>query len=296
MKEKVLICCLARDCATSIVHNIPKIEKLRKHFSYSEVLVVENDSKDNSKEVLLKWEKECKNVNLISFNNFTVTYPDKTEENLFPGTSLHRITKMAFYRNMYLKWLSEKENQFDLLIILDIDVKWFSIDGVLQSINEAPEGWGAIFSNGYTDTKIFNKAVHYMYHDVYAFLDYVPTGKPFSTTKAMFENKKLLSRKLFKNNFLPVISAFSGIGVYKIEAIVGLKYKAELNHDKYIEAVCEHIPLNLEIVKRGYTNYISSKMKVYYGSSDIKMVIRNILSLRLFKILVLMTTFKRLKE
>lgn len=295
MKERVLICCLARDCGSSIKQNIPRIEKLRNHFSYSEVLIIENDSKDDSKELLLKWEKECNNVNVISFNNHTITYPNKTDDNLFPGTSLYRITKMAFYRNIYLKWLSGKENKFDLLVILDIDIKWFSIEGFLQAINEAPKDWGAIFSNGYTDTKFFKKVVHYMYHDVYAFLDFIPTGKPYSTSKNMFENKKLLSKKLLKNDFIPVVSAFGGIGIYKIEAISGLEYKSELNHDKFIEAVCEHIPLNLEIIKRGYSNYISSKMKVYYGKSEIKMILRNILPLRFFKILVLITTFKKLK-
>jgi len=295
INERILICCLARDCARSILDNIPRINELRKQFISSEVLVIENDSMDSTKEVLLSWQEKGSGININSFDNFSTTYHSKSIVNPFPGTSLYRIEKMAFYRNMYLDWLETNKSRFDVLILIDIDIEWFSIDGVVNTIMQAPPGWGGIFANGYTDTKCAKLVIYTMFHDMYAYLDELPKAKPYLTLKKLFENKKLMNSKLKENDFLSVASAFGGIGIYKVEAIEGLRYTAEPNEDKYMEAICEHIPLNISVIKRGYNNYISSQMKVYYGSSDVKIVLRNLLPLWLFKTVCLILTFRTLK-
>jgi hypothetical protein len=292
----VLICCLARDCEKAILDNIPRIEQLRKYFKYSEVFIVENDSKDKTTEILDYWQKEYNGVYINSFFTSSLTLPYKSNEHPYPGSSLYRITKLALYRNMYLDWLEKNKDKFDLLIVIDADIKFFSIKGVVKAILKAPLDWGGIFANGYTDVKFFRWRIYTMFHDMYAYLEELPDGKPYQTIKKLFDKKKLMKSKLRKREFLPVISAFGGIGIYKINAINGLRYTAEPNGDKYIEAVCEHIPFNIEIIKRGYSNYVNSKMYVYYGISDFKIVLRNLLPLKLFKFICILLTFKKLKE
>ncbi|MHC4139409.1 MAG: hypothetical protein ACYSR1_06095 [Planctomycetota bacterium] len=56
--QKVAICSIVRNCGLSLRRNIPQIEKLRKCFNESHVIIVENDSTDNTKEVLERWSQD----------------------------------------------------------------------------------------------------------------------------------------------------------------------------------------------------------------------------------------------
>jgi hypothetical protein len=50
--QNIVIAALARDCEDSLRINIPVIEELRTKFLWSQVVVVENDSIDGTKELL----------------------------------------------------------------------------------------------------------------------------------------------------------------------------------------------------------------------------------------------------
>lgn len=294
--QSVLICALARDCGQSLKTNIPQIEELRTCFVQSQVVVVENDSTDNTKELLFNWKKEFPGITILSKDYRSSTIPQKSSFHPHPSTSLYRISKMAYYRNKYINWIRESHTPFDLILIIDIDIQAFSIKGIIDSINEAPNDWGALFANGFTDTKVGSITMNTLYHDMFAYLEELPDSKPFLTTKKLFDYKKVMSSKLKESSFLPVVSAFGGIGIYKSEALEEINYRAEANEDKYIEAVCEHVGFNMDVIRKGYKNYISRQMTVYYGSSDFKIVLRCVLPLWLFKTICLGLTFKKLKE
>lgn len=296
LNYSVAICALARDCESALIHNIPKIEALRKHFRDSAVIVVENDSVDETKAVLDQWSNSSKHITIISQDFNTTTIPSQSSSNLYPGTSLYRIEKMASYRNIYLDWIERQTAKFDLIIMVDIDVLSFSEDEILNTINLAPSNWGGIFANGYTDTKFADCSVYSMFHDMYAYSENLPAKKPYITYGKLFELKKQMNRKLSKQKFLKVISAFGGFAIYKSCAITGLRYGAYANGDIYMEALCEHIMFNNEVTKRGYDCYIDRDLKVYYGKSEFIIVIRNLLPLWAFKTLCLLFKFRRLKE
>lgn len=295
LPESIVICALARDCADSLIANIPRIESLRKHFLYSEVIVIENDSKDNTKEVLVEWQNNFTGVNLISEDYDTETFLQKNSSNPNPGTSIYRIQKMAAYRNMYMDWIAQRNRQFDYVMMIDIDVADFSIQGIMDSLANAPKDWAGIFANGYTNTNLFGTRVYRVYHDLYALLIKKPAGLPFITFPQMFRNSKEINGKMAKTPYLPVISAFGGLGIYKYDLVFNLKYKCIENKDHSIEAVCEHIPFNMEVCSNAAQNYIARNMEVYYGETNKLMVLRNLLPLKLFKLLALLVTFKKLK-
>jgi len=96
LNKNVVIAALARDCEESLLRNIPLIEKLRKEFDWSHVVVIENDSIDKTKEILNKWSVECEGVKIISNDYGTITIPEKSIENPSPTTSFHRIEKTAY--------------------------------------------------------------------------------------------------------------------------------------------------------------------------------------------------------
>jgi hypothetical protein len=296
LPQSVVICALARDCEDSLRKNIPRIEELRGLFTRSSVIVIENDSKDLTKTLLSEWQKNSAGVNVLSEDLHVVTIPQASAANEYPGTSLHRIGKMASFRNKYMEWIEGNGETYDLVLMIDIDVPDFSIDGIYEAISKAPGDWGALFANGYTDTRILGKPVYTMYFDMYAYMDTWPASKPYVTYGKLFAEKKKMNERLKGRDYLPVLSAFGGIGVYKYEAIAGLRYKAVPNGDQYLEALCEHVPFNKEVADRGFQSYICSGMKVYYGKSENLIVVRNNVPLWLFKLLCLVTRFRKLKE
>lgn len=265
INKNIVIAALARDCEKALRFNIPLIEKLRERFGWSQVVVVENDSKDKTKELLFEWAANSTGIKVISQDFGTLTIPNKSTHISTPSTSLYRIEKMASYRNIYLDYIKTIKHQIDYVIIVDIDIKGFSIDGLIQAIEKDDNSWGAIFSNGITQKKYFG-ILSKIYFDCFAIYEYPFVGDFSYTQKKLDLTFKSINRNIKKHKKYSVISAFSGIGIYRYEAIDGLKYKAVINTGIVGSAVCEHIPFNIEIIKRGFKNYIDREFVVIYGA------------------------------
>ncbi len=197
-----------------------------------------------------------------------------------------------------MNWINSKRKKFkyDYLIVIDFDIVSFSVDGLVDSIKNAPENWGGLFANGQTHISFFGTTIHRMYHDAYALLLGFNKVLPLFTTFDMFENKKYVTRRLQNDQYVEVASAFSGIGVYKYDLILKEEYFLLNNNDKFIKAYCEHIPFNLRVLNKGFKNYICKEMFVDYGKSDFRIFLRMIMPLKLFKVFVFIFAFKKLKE
>lgn len=293
INKSILIAALARDCNDSIIRNIHKIELLRKEFKESHVIIIENDSKDGTKETLSRWKQRSKGVETIMNDFGTVTMPEKSKKIANPGTSHYRISKMASYRNMYMDYAKNANFNIDYLIVIDIDVADFSINGIIESINKAPNNWGGLFANGTID---FHGLTPY-YYDTYAYIDLSDTQILNVSTAKLFKNSKKINRMLRKREYIECISAFCGIGIYKWDIIKHLKYTCEKNRDRnsYLEAICEHIPFNKKIIEQGYKNYICRNMRVKYNEKrNIKhVIIYSIFPEKIFKLLYSILKRKR---
>ncbi len=93
----IAICSIVRNCENQLSKNIILIENLRKYFKSSYVIIYENDSIDNTKNVLLDWQKKSNNVN-IYFETLNVkTIPDNDTLGFNRYFSKERISKMAHY-------------------------------------------------------------------------------------------------------------------------------------------------------------------------------------------------------
>ena len=128
--KNLLIAALARDCEDSLRANIPMIEQLRAKFTWSEVVVVENDSIDGTKDLLNDWKIKSSNVTIISTDYGTKTIPDKSDLIANPMTSVQRIDKMVSYRNLYLDYIKQVQHPIDLVIVIDVDVIEISLIGL----------------------------------------------------------------------------------------------------------------------------------------------------------------------
>jgi len=283
INKNVVIAALARDCDKSLVSNIPRIDKLRKEFAWSQVVVIENDSKDNTKEILNTWSTQSEGVKIISNDFGTVTIPQVSSEIPSPNTSSYRIGKMVRYRNMYLDYIRTIQHTIDYLIIIDIDIEDFSVDGIVKSILSAKEDWGGIFANGITKKEFNGKVFSKIFYDIFAVQECPLPDRIGFTPQSLDYRQKTIGKIINRNYFTSVVSAFGGVGIYKYNIIRDYKYYVVPNCENENEALCEHIPFNIEIIKAGYMNYISKDLYVLYGDHSFGAILATKIHRKLFK-------------
>jgi len=281
INKNIVIAALARDCEESLRVNIPLIESFRTQFLSSQVVVIENDSIDKTKELLNDWKLSSNHVAIISNDYETSTIPGKSDLILNPMTSSYRIKKMLSYRNQYLDYISDLNQAIDYVIVIDIDVSAISIAGLIDVINSFDDKTGAIFSNGISVKQtIFGMSE--IYYDIFALYEY-PLKKEYSySPEFLGKTFKSINKKIKSEPFYKVVSAFGGVGVYNYKAIKGLRYKNVLNPLNEKESICEHIPFNQEIISRGFNNYIARDFKVFYGKHNWILILKLFLPVKAF--------------
>jgi len=248
MKQSNLtICAIARDCNQGLINNIPVLEKFRYNFKASNVIVFENDSVDGTKQTLKQWSNDYPNVNIISSDFNTITIPNDSLDGVNKYHSFFRITKMAEYRNNYLRVLNESDFLADYVIIIDLDISELSIDGVAHSFGLA-DRWDVVCANGYWRSTSLRKR----YFDTYALVE---LGR---------ENETQTENTIYWDHFvwsflrpglplIPVYSAFGGMAIYKFEVLKNISYSVIMNNDKRVEVKCEHFSLCDSIRKAGFS-------------------------------------------
>lgn len=284
INKNIIIAALARNCEDSLRTNIPLIEKLRAQFLWSQVVVVENDSIDGTKDLLNDWKINYSNVTIISNDFGTKTIPDKSDLIINPMTSYQRIDKMVFYRNLYLDYIKEVKHPIDLVIVIDIDVIKISLTGLINAINSFDNKTGAIFSNGMSVMKT-PFGLSEIYYDTFAVREYTLLNEFSYSTESLDRTFKSINKNVKKSPLYGVISAFGGVGVYNYHAIKNLRYKTVLNPLNEQEAICEHIPFNQEIIKRGFKNYIARDFQVVYERHNWTLILKLLLSRKIFNFL-----------
>lgn len=257
-EKSIVIGVLARDCADGVVSNKARIEELRKFFRESYVVIVENDSVDLTKQVLAAYAAESEGVTLIS-HDYADQYPFHFEGRPYKADmSCTRIARMSFFRNILLDHICQNY-QTDYVMMLDIDLLDFSVEGVVDALTKAPEGWGALFSNGreymMSGGEIFPLGMQY---DTYSLLfngeakESIPLHFTTSFTKLIRGMRA--NRNVQRTDYYPVLSAFGGIGIYQMSAIRNLRYDIfvpEAWKGRSI-SVCEHVPFNTSIIGQCY--------------------------------------------
>ena len=268
LDKSVAIAALARNCEENLPGNIVRIEELRRCFSSSSMFIYENNSTDRTKEILKDWQETCDSIYIQSEDIDETQYrSEQKEKRLYRGTSEGRIRKMCNCRNKLLD-LIRCHGCFDYVIFVDIDIEWFSVDGVVKSIEKAPKDWGGLFSNCYVTYRCNGKSCNISeYYDTFAFLEYGRSPQEMNKNEINKISRYFLSRKIYRNvtlnEYYGCSSAFGGIGIYQWNAIKDLKYEV-FTPDLWREkdsAQCEHIYFNSKIEGRCY---IAKELLVCY--------------------------------
>ena len=240
---RLAIAILARNCEKSLKKNFIELQKLEEYYSI-DYYIIENDSTDGTKDFLIQWVNDDNHKKLISFNNLELP-----EEKQING---NRIQRMVQYRNLYMDAIEDSGVHYDYLVMVDIDVEYFSAEDIIDSINNKPEDAVGVFANGRYFYKIGKKYFLTNYYDLFAF--------EIENKKTNVDKLSVLNKKFKNNRFVTCSSAFAGIGIYEYKIIQKIRYKYE---ELDGNSICEHIPFNACACQHGKL-YIDKQLHVRY--------------------------------
>ena len=262
----IIICGIVRNAERGLKRNIPTINRLCERFGNYHIIMVENDSTDNTKEILQQWAKSQKNIHILLNDYHTTTIPDKKEVTANPFFSRKRIEKMAQYRNIYLDYIAQNVLRGDYIMVVDLDVYSIDLEGVISSFTTTCE-WDAVTANGYS--RSFSSRFRKRYHDAYALTELGMELVPQTEETINLARYKWAFIKR-KSSFIPVFSAFGGLAIYRYEALNNIRYEVLKNDDVRVEVRCEHFSLYKQMSAAGFNKvFINPDMRIKYQTQII---------------------------
>ena len=246
-KKKAVFVCCARNSAPvlgAVLNNIARISSL---FGASAVLILENDSRDTTREVIAAW---CEGQP----NAYSVTVRGLSDNPV-------RTLCLASVRNLALDAVREKFPAFDYLFMVDGDevnageIDLESVSRAMDYLAESPDRAGVFANSGgaYFDLWALRHP-ELCPGDVWEELaDYVIAHR-VSDAQAY---EHTLAKRVFTLAGdappLEVDSAFGGLGIYKMSHVLdsaaryaGAKMKADLGWQ-----VCEHVAFHAGLRAEG---------------------------------------------
>lgn len=241
---------LARDCEKTVRVNLQIIDILGTFFKSSDVLILENDSIDSTRDQIKMWSESSQHkVTLPNFKGLSNTLKKRTE-------------RLAYLRNYALDYISSELSDIDYVAVLDLDgmiarnIQDFSFEGFFDnfSFNDV---WDAVFPSPTS-----------YYYDIWAFRhpficphDYRVISKEAPAILGMERivalsalSRQIVTRSL--NGWLEVDSAFGGMGIYKRHALDNVRYIG-LNSEG--DEICEHVSLHSGMKDKGLRLFINPK-------------------------------------
>lgn len=255
LKNNAVFCLLARDCAEKLKGNIHIIEYYRGFFVASCVIVIENDSKDDTNNVLEDWKSKSDRI--------IISHVDSSDFN-----QKARIERMSICRNTYLDEIKKLVINPEYLILIDADLELKKID-IFSVIQNAPSDWTGLFANGQYYCSYFGKKIPVAYYDLFAYVPYDSDEYELNDNQ-MLDNGTRVDKLIKRNEYTKCNSAFGGIGIYRYWAVEDARYEAVNNTKSKMHLhLCEHIGFNRTCSLHG-SLYICRSMKVLYERLSFK--------------------------
>lgn len=254
--SRIAICSLGRNISKSFSSNSKNFEYIGEQFGDYKIVFFENDSVDNSRDLLTNWATENKNVVLLDCCNLgSCDCKLKTKKGYDIGwNSTERMSAMSDYRNKYLNYVKNNLPDYDYMLVVDFDLDGAaSIEGIYDSLYQTD--WDAIFCNGkFPIPGTFGLVL--MTYDALAFVDINKDYKVKITNYELLKNYITINGKK-DINMMPVKSAFNGCGLYKVNSIKNCSYDGNLS--------CEHANLAKQIYDGNGKLYINKNWSGYFG-------------------------------
>ncbi len=239
--SSVVFCGCIRDIQPSrFGANIERCHLLGRKFDKYEIVLVENDSTQNFIQAVQHFQKQYNNLTLLSHK---FGYPK-----LGDGRDIRRVSIMSKLRNQYIAYIKEHFYDYDFVIVIDMDLLDWRIDGVITTFGHDPRSWDMMGANGVQARP--NETL--TYYDTFALIE---------KNGLSYKIKEFKNLPEINSSLQPVMTCFGGIGVYKMESILaGQRYSIYKIDDKVCSEQCG---IHINMAKAGFEKiFINPSMVV----------------------------------
>jgi hypothetical protein len=133
--KTVAIIGLCRNLEHCLFQNLSKLENIASGFKDYQFFIYENDSEDNTVQILKQWENskhqfKSEQLNVPKFNQ---------------STTKQRIEVMAYGRNKCLEYVRNNLSNYDFVWVVDLDFINISVEGIYNTISwleQTPHAYG----------------------------------------------------------------------------------------------------------------------------------------------------------
>lgn len=241
-KSKVIIAAMVRDVAKSVPLILRKVYSIGRFVQDWKLLIVENDSKDGTRELLLDaMRRDPEHIEILGCGINADFCKLSLPETINHEVNYRRIWKMAYLRNMYLDRIYSEYSDWDYVMMWDLDIVGsVYIDGIATSFAEFqsnPE-IDCICANGFYANDIT------IYYDSYAHQELGDTYHISNHKKHNLEVYLNQSKYRRGDDLHRVKSCFNWFSIYRLSSLI----KRNLFYREPSENIeCEHVLFNEQL-------------------------------------------------
>ena len=261
--KSILFCGICRNVGSRLERNILRIQYSSQFFKSHHTFIYENNSTDDTVEILQKYRSET--LSFVSDSRDDEAYEAQLQSGKDP-VHFNRCKVLANCRNEYLKFA--QNSNYNIVCVIDLDL-WggWSYNGLLHSIgvlydrptNGAVTAYG-VLADPYNRLPL--EAIdpsRYIMYDCFVFR---PKGPEIAepkqrTCRFNFINQKPGSNPVFVN------SNFNGFGLYRRESLNNLSYGVKLWDEYSVDA--DHVVLHRDMRNNGWDVIFNPSMLVSYA-------------------------------
>ena len=263
--RKILVVGTVRNVGSKLFRDIERIDKALGDSWIRSFHLIESDSTDDTLIILQELEKSHYDFSYESLGRLSNEIPS-------------RIERIRYCRERYIEKIRQTypKNLWDYVLICDLDGINNALNGdSIESCFETPVSWDACFpvqTHGYYDLFALRHSV-WMPYNIFTHVKSLETRaaskfeqnpKPLDFLRKYLEIDKIkrdhfyskMLRLQKRPEWIPVKSAFGGLGLYKAEIFLKHDYTfLSLEEETY----SEHIDLHFSMVSTGLRLYINPK-------------------------------------
>lgn len=264
-EKSIIFCGIVRNADQYIERNILRILRTAQLFKKFEIFIYENDSTDNTKNILAKYNSPP--ISIISENGIKDDYMEMFKSGK-DNTNKLRCNILAQCRNKYIEYINN--TNYDLTCIVDLDLKGgWSYDGFYDSIAILYSNENVACVSAYGILVDYNNEALLENHDpkhniMYDSLAFRPHGYEKPLTHTMQSQFNFLKTNRGDNPLL-VYSNFNGMGIYKTQYLKNKKYSIKI-YDQHNPVDCDHVVMHEQIRKDGGKILLNPNLIVSYAN------------------------------
>lgn len=232
--ENVIICGVVKNVEKTIGKNVAYCVKIAELFTKCKIVIYENNSTDSTKQIL----NDMNYTNVLVISENIPVDEIKRNSRIWAYTKITgrdhpcRIEQISNARNKVLDEINKPEyDDYSYVMWVDLDSAGWNVHGIIDSfVNK--DNWDIVYANG--------KDRSGKYYDLYA---YRGEMQPFGPEIIGEYFRKNLPNIQIKKQYVPVFSAFGGVGIYKKDIFKTIRYDCIVNDE----------------VKQFYRNFLRNK-------------------------------------